>query len=164
MERTTDGSHQFRIAASGNFFSCQLLKGAYYRIIPHRSSLNNHVLPQLTCVFEAQDFIQAVFYYRIRKSCRNVRYGSSLAHRLFHFRVHKHSTACTQVIRMCCLASLPAKLLHRIPQRPGKSFEERAATGRTGFIDFNAVDNAAAHEHRLHVLSADIENERHIFL
>ena len=164
MERTTDGAHQFRIAASENFFSRQLLKGTHHRIIPHRTSLNNRILPQLTCIFEAQDFIQAVLYHRIRKSRRNVRYGSSLAHRLFYLRVHKYRAACAQVIRMCCPASLLAKLLHRITQRPGKSFEERAATGRTGFIDFNAVDNAAAHEHRLHVLSADIENERYVFL
>ena len=124
-------------------FPRQLLKGTHHRIIPHRTSLNNRVLPQLTCIFEAQDFIQAVFTteYESPAAMSGTAAPSCIACFTFEFmntvqRVPK-SYGC--VARQ---ASLP-NLLHRITPATGpKCFEERAATGRTGFIDFNAVDNA----------------------
>ena len=164
IQRTPESSHQFRQVTSGHFGARQLFESTYHRIIPHGPTLYNNMTAQFGYIFQLQYLIQTVLHDRISQSGCNIVNRCSFTQHLFHLRIHKDGTARAQVAGLSRTAGRLCKIAGRITQCIGKGLYKRTAARRAGFIDFNPVDDAFLYEDGFHVLSADVEDKRNIFI
>ena len=164
IQGATIGSHQFRQVTPCHLGACQQFDGAHHGIIPHRAALHEDVLAQGRHVFQFQHLIKTILHHGVGQPGGNVLHRGPLAQHLLHLGVHEHRATAAQVARMLGLASQAGKLGGRVSQVPGKGLDERTATGGTGLIDFYAVDDTFRNKHGLHVLPADVEDERDLLV
>ena len=161
---TTKGSHQFRHIAPDHLSSGQLFQGTHHGIVAHGSTLYYNMLSQFRNIFQFQHLIQTILYNRISKSRSDIIYRSTFTKHLLYLRIHEDSTTWTQIARFRRTAGSLWKIVCRISQRIGKSFDKRSTAWRTSLVDFNTVNNAVVHKYGFHILSADIQNKRNVFI
>ena len=113
-------------------------------------------------MFYLEYFVEAVVDDRIRKTGRNVANRGTFAQHLLHLGIHKHRAARSQIAGQFTQAGPTGKVGHAVVHALGKGLDKRAAARRTGFVDFNAIDDALLHKDGFHILAADVENETHI--
>lgn len=162
IQCTTVCPHQLRNIAAISLVPGQTLEGPHDGVIAHRPALQDDLLAQLGRILYLQHLVQTVAHHRIGKPRRDVFDRSAFAQGLLYFRVHEHRTPGSQVAGSLGPTGLLGKLLRRISQRTGKGLQKRSASRRTGFVEFHPVQSAPLDEHRLHVLPADVQDERHV--
>ena len=154
--------HQFRnIGAEYGFFQ-QRFHRFMHGGIAERAALHQNMVAQHIGIGDFQHFVQRIFDDRICQSGGNIVHAGALAQRLFHFRVHKNRAARAQIAGRLRGGRFGGEIRHTVPHRAGKRFDERAAAGRAGFIQFDILNVSVLHINGFHILPADVQNERHI--
>ena len=159
IQGATEGSHQLGDVAPDDLRTCQQLERTDHRVVAHGSTLHHDVPSQLRNVLQFQYLVETVLHDRIGQTGSDVVYRRPFAEHLLHLGVHEHGTPRTQVARTGGTAGRRSEVVRRIAQSIGKRLDERAAPRRTGFVDFDAVDDAVVHKDGLHVLAANVEDE-----
>ena len=162
IECATYRTHQLGTVAAVNMCGRKFFKSANNWIVSHCSALHNHIFSEFGGIFELQNLIQAVFHHTVWKSCRNIGNRSPFAQHLFHFWIHKHGTACSQIAGSIGSTCGTGEIVNVIVERTCKCTDKRTAAGRTCFVYFYAVYYSVVHENGFHVLSAYIKDERNL--
>src|SRR5699024_8039728 len=88
----------------------------------------------------------------------DVGYFRALLLGLLYFGIHKYGASCSQVNGVLGEKRSLREVLHAVVQRFRECFDERAASGRAGFVQLYAVDGLVLDLDASHILSADIQN------
>ena len=162
VERAAYGPHQFGTVAAEDRGAGEQFQRAHDGVVAHGSSLHHNLSAQLFDALQPQHLVEAVLHHRVGQSGGYVVHLRALAQHLLHLRVHKHGAAGAKVAGVAGAACGLRKVVHRGVERAGESADERAAARRTGLVHLYPVDDSPVGEDGLHVLSADVEYERHV--
>ena len=164
VKGTTEGAHQFRAVAPGDFTAGQKFNGTHHGIVAHGAALDHNVLAQNGSVFQFEHFVQAVFDHGIGEPCGNVVDCGAFPQHLLDFGVHEYRAAGAQITGCLGMACRLGKFMDTVSQRLGEGFHERPAAGGAGFIDFNPVNDLPVDENGFHVLPANVQDERDVLV
>ena len=163
-EGTAVGTHDFRDVAPVDRGAGEPFKGPDHCIVFHGASLENDVSPQVMGVLELQHLVQAVLDDGIGQPSGNIPDGDPFPEALLHFGVHEYGAPGAQVTGFLGFAGQFGKVTDRVVESFGKGFQEGAAAGRTGFVQFHPVQDPMIHENGFHVLAPDVQDKGNILI
>ena len=158
------GPHDFRDIAPVDGGAGQKFKGPDYRVVFHGAPLEDDIVPQVMGILEFQHLVQAVLDDGIGQTGGNVPDGDPFPEALFHLGVHEHRAPGAQVTGFLGFAGQFGEIADGIIQSLGKGFQESAAAGGTGFVQFHPVQDPVVYENGLHVLPTDVQDKGHILV
>ena len=82
--------------------------------------------------------------------------------RLFDFGIHKNGAAGAQIDRVFRLEAQLRELVDAQSQRMSEAFDKGTATGGTGLVEDDGVNDAILYAKAFHVLSADIKHRGNV--
>ena len=162
VQGTTIGTHHLRDVAASHPCMREQLKSTDDRIVLHCTALYDDMLPEVIVTSEFQYLIEAVAHHRIGQSGCNVSHRSAFAQHLLHLGIHKHRTARAEVTGTVGLTSQGGKVLHAVAQTLRKGLDKRSTTRGAGLVEFHTHHSAMIDKDRFHVLTADVEDKRHV--
>ena len=113
---------------------------------------------QISDACDFDDFVEGILDDTGGQSGRNIGYFRALFLCLLDVGIHKDGTTGAEIGWLLCIEPRFGEVPDIHPQRVGKCFEERTASGRAGFIELDGVDGPILDADAFHILSADIEN------
>ncbi len=161
-ERGPVGPHQFGPVGNDHPLPRQEFEAAQDGGVAEEPPLDHHRGADLVPVADAQHLVEAVFDHGAGQPGGEVARGGAVPDRLPHPRVHEHGAARTEVVGGGRFGRQVGECGGGVPQGVGEILEERPAPRGAGLVDLDVAQNAVAHEDGLHVLPADIEDERHL--
>ncbi len=163
-ERDADGSHQPGVGGTGNGAAHVLLEGAQHGVVQERAALHHDVVAQLVQVGNADHLGEDVLDDAAAQARHDVVGGLAVLLLGNDAAVHEHGAAAAQVGRCLGTEGGAGDFPGGDVQRAGEAFQERPASARTGLVHHHIGDNVAVDPDGLHVLPADVQDERGIGL
>ncbi len=140
----------------------QLLHAAQHGIVVERAALHDDMVAERAHVLELHDLEQGILYDRERNASRYISDTGAFLLGLLHFRVHEDRATRAEIDRRLRLKRLGRELARRHMQSLSEVLDKGATAGGAGFIQRDIANTSVLDEEAFHVLTADIEYERHL--
>ena len=155
-------AHELGIGGAGDLAAHVLLKAAQHGVVAERAALHHDVLAELVHVGHADDLGEDVLYDGAAQARHDVVGGLARLLLADDGAVHEDGAARAQVCRALGGEGVGGDLLHGNVQRGAEALKEAAAAARARLVHGDVRDDAVVEPDGLHVLAADVEDERHL--
>ncbi len=118
--------------------------------------------PSVAGSFSFRTLIEGIPDHRTGKTGRDLPHRGPLAEGLLHPGIHENGAARPEIEGLVRFAGHSGEVGKTEIEGAGKGFDEGAAARGAGLVDLDIGNAAVADIDRLHVLAADVEDERDV--